>query len=55
MTSFIDKNLAFISALLKEKAAARDRCDFERESELKLKIERLKQEALDGADSHDQA
>lgn len=45
-----DGTLRLIDSLLREKAAARDRCDFELESELKLEIERVRQEEGDGLD-----
>lgn len=38
-----DGKLRLIDALLREKAQARDLCDFEREAELKIEIERVKQ------------
>lgn len=37
--------LRLIDSLLREKMAARDQCDFEKEAELKIEIERVKQEA----------
>ena len=40
-----DTQLRLIDRLLKEKAAAHDRCDFELESELNLEVQRVKQEA----------
>ena len=40
-----DGTLRLIDSLLKEKAAAHDRCDFELEAEIALEIQKVKQEA----------